>query len=114
MHQCRRAFHLSLVRFEDLNMIIRFIENKMCPGGVGLASTEEFIIDTDKVAAFRVEHQRRLDYVEHHLADAERGVCKVTVSRKFSFGDCLGWYDELLANDGAVVEHTMEIEIWNS
>lgn len=95
-------------------MIIRFVEITIRPDSVGLARIEEFVIDTDKVAAFRVEHQSRLDYIEHHIADAERGVSKVTVSRKFSFGDCLGWYDELLADDGAEVEHTMEIEIWNS
>lgn len=94
--------------------IIRFIEITIRPDCVGLAQTEEFVIDTDKIAAFRVEHHGRLDYVEHHIVDAERGVRNVTASRKYSFGDCLGWYDELLADDGAVVERTMEIEIWNS
>lgn len=94
--------------------IIRFVEITLRPDYVGLAQTEEFVIDTDKIMTFRTEHQNRLDYVEHLIDCAERGVQNTTATRKYSFGDCLGWYDEILADEGAVVEHTMEIEIWTS
>lgn len=93
-------------------MIIRFVETTILPDGTGLSSTEEFIVDTDKIQAFKdAGHQDRLDYVEHLIADAVRGVMSTSATRKYSFGDCLGWYDMILADSAEAVEHTMEIEI---
>ena len=69
---------------------------------------EVFTIDTAKITE-DLDHEIR--YVKHIIDAALFGTKTMSTSRKFSFGDTPEWFVSIAADDGAVPDRSISVEI---
>jgi hypothetical protein len=102
--------------------IIRVLETRETPYyDADLESVEVdvlanvFIVDVDKIlAAWESRDELRtfqLGYVEHIVDAALAGKSFMSTSEKYSFGDEPLWYTAILADEGAVPDLTIEVQV---
>ena len=70
---------------------------------------EVFTIDTAKITEDIEEHEIR--YVKHIIDAAVFGTKTIGTSRKFSFSDTPDWFVSIAADEGAIPERSISVEI---
>lgn len=104
-------------------MIIEFIESHYVPffsdDGTaftlpGACETKTFLIDTSKIPAYfetQPKSYQRMLYVGPMIQHAQQGERQLQVPLHNSFSDMPEWYTPLIADDGAVPDCTVFVEI---
>lgn len=74
-------------------------------------SSETFIIDTDKVDEHMADDPHAFHYTKFIIAAAREGNTEHEASRKYSFTDTEDEYALCRADEGAKVDHVMNVEL---
>lgn len=74
-------------------------------------SSETFIIDTDKVDEMLAQDEHAFHYTKFIINDARNFLTDITASVKYSFTDTSDEYEKCKADDDAVVDHVMRVEL---
>lgn len=78
-------------------------------GDVLVNPTKTFIIDTDKVDA---ESSDAFSFTQHIIDAARRGEANYEGDLKYSFTDTDWEYNRCKADDGATVDHVIEVSLY--
>ena len=93
-------------------MIINFIEKQEefnpDTNDFDWYSRQSYLVDTDKIVAFRIDNDHEYRYVENIINEAIIKGTGSDHSKKYSFSDCPAWYNGLYAPAGTSADLVIE------
>lgn len=97
---------MAIIEINEVHTV--WYEDEDAPHNI---SSETFVIDTDKVDAMLAQDEHAFHYTKFIINDARNFLTDITASVKYSFTDTDDEYEKCKADDGAIVDHVMHVEL---